>query len=154
MYELAKEMYESRQVVELGLRDGIERIQVGIIIGCDREGIVINNIDYRGMDAGFCYISLENVEEITNQGVYLDKIIDLIAMRERPVCSIRYPDDTNIKEAFFHWIREGHKLVSVIIDEEQILGYVQEVQDDTVVLEVIDEYSYKRNGYSLLSLAF
>ncbi len=116
--------------------------EVGRLIEMDEECLMMRTFAETGNADGFLVLRLEDIHRFETKSKYLkamEKLINLQAEQE-----MLLPDLTGscIDDAF-QYAKEAHKIITVcLIDRSSplITGFVKQLNDDTVALNVIDQY--------------
>lgn len=121
----------------------------GVVIAINDEEIAIYTLSTDGKDDGIVAENIEDVIRVELDGLYEEKM--------RKLCSINPPidfnvtlDNNNIIKSLLYLALETKEIVSIeLLDSgyDDVVGFVDEINDGQCRIKVIDEYGYE-DGYS------
>lgn len=126
----------------VGIYDDTEepdKFFVGYILHADNDGILIAAISSRGEDDGFVAIKSEEVFRIEKNSKYIN-CIKAITEVQAPVCKWM---TGNIFGDLLQYAKQNHFVVSIQLlsrTSSTIDGFVKEIEDGVVTIEILDEY--------------
>ena len=146
-----KKAYYDQQIVCVQLKNTVERYLVGIIEAYERDGIILYNIDYRGIATCYVYLSMEKISDICNYSAYIEKIRIILAENlVIPSQRLFEADKKEIKEEFLQWLHKNHKLIRITFEDEQLEGYIERIFRDFISIKIIDEFTGRSNGHTFI----
>ena len=140
----------SQELICIELNDAADDFLIGMIEACDEEGILILNIDYRGIATGHIYLHDDRVEGIIDEPYYVSRVKILQKSRENAEHLRTFSQNENIREQFLKWVYKEHEMIQIEFPDEQLQGFICGIEEDYIVLEIVDEITGKRNGYSAI----
>ena len=138
MYQKVEQAFQSQNFVCIVLCDALDEYLVGRVEGYDQLGVLLFNIDYRGIATSHVYISMDDIEDIKEKTCYLDKLelLSDTAQNDKqylnPVCW------RELKKDFLKWIYDGQKKIEVTLEDEQFEGYIYKSSDNFTDVNIID----------------
>lgn len=145
-----KKAFDSQKMICVKLKNNVDEFLIGFIEAFDEGGIVLFNIDYRGIANGHVYLNMNELEDILTKDSYIDKIKILWQINSKGQEFIPFMQKTGLKESFLEWLYNMHGLVRFIFQGEQLEGIICKIGKDIVIIEVIDKMSGEKDGYSVI----
>lgn len=155
MNDRIEKAYRSKELISLQLKDDLlDDYLVGIVEGYDENGIVLCNIDYRGIKSAHIYLAIEKISDVLDMPYYLDKIRLLSEKQKEKGEYLNFNGEVDIKRAFLGWIYRKSKPFWIRFTNEEVQGSISSVFDNTVNIAVTDEVTGERDGQVLILLSY
>lgn len=155
MNDKIKKAYLSKELISLKLKnDSADDYLIGIIEGYDESGIVLCNVDYRGVESAHIYLEMNRISTNLEMPCYLDKIKILLDNQREKGEYLNFSNKEDVKKIFLKWIWHKDKVVWIRLVDEDIHGYIYSISGDTVNIEVMDEITGKKNGHVLILISY
>lgn len=149
-----KKAHQNGEIICIGLVDDpTDEYLVGIIEKCDEYGIVLRNIDYRGVETAYMYLSADKISGILDMPFYLEKIRILFMKHEECKVKLDFPNEGDVKRAFVEWIYNRKRQIRIRLEDEELTGYISCISDFAVHIGCIDARTGEKDGHMLLSLS-
>ena len=150
VYHKISEAFQCQNTICVVLRNAIDSYLVGKIEYYNHDGILLYNIDYRGVATCHVYISIEEIEEIAEKQYYINKINTLLELRESKREFLAFPYKAGLKKDFLNWIYSNHKLIEITFEDEQFEGYVNKIEDSFIDINKICTFTGKDEGHVII----
>lgn len=151
MLSKIKKAHKSQKLICIEQENGIDHWLIGRILYFDLHGLILYNVDFRGIGTGYIYICVDNIIDIFFQSDYLKKITRLWEIKNQRDIDLVIEETDNLKKDFLHWINQNSKVLEIMFNDEIITGKIQGNQDSFLHLEVIEKFSGKANGWVIIS---
>ena len=152
MLSKIKNAYKDQNLICIEQENDIDHWLIGRILYFDSAGLILYNVDYRGIGTGYIYICFDNIIHIHFQSGYLEKITRLWEIKKQKDIDLVLEDIDNLKIAFLYWISQKSKVLEIMFDDEHITGKIQEIQKGFLHLEILEKFSGETNGWILIIL--
>lgn len=155
MNDRIEKAYQRKELISLQLKDDLlDDYLVGIVEGYDENGIVLCNIDYRGIKSAHVYLAIDKISDVLDMPYYLEKIMLLLENQKESGEYLNFDGEADIKKAFLRWIYSKSKLFWIRFMDEEIYGGICSVFDNTANIAVTDEMTGEKNGQVLILLSY
>lgn len=152
MYRTVEYACQMQELVCVMINDNVEDYLVGIIEGYDNDGLLLYNIDYRGVATCHIYLSTEKVRCIKIKPEYLYKISVLMNNVKNKKAIRKIGNIEYLKEQLLRWLYLHRKKLKIAIRNERIKGYIHKISPNTMDIEVVDYITEESDGHMILSL--
>lgn len=151
MNERIKKACRNKELIGIQLKnDSADDYLVGIIETYDENGIVLCNVDYRGLKTAYIYLAIDKILSIPEMPCYLEKISILMKKQKEGKEYLDLLNGVGLKKAFLKWIYDKHKLFWIRFEDEEIRGFICSLSETIVNIEVMYEIAGEKNGHTLL----
>lgn len=151
--ELASCMKEKSLVSFYSNTTDTEKFSVGFVRAISDEFVLLAHVTTTGYYDGFLLKTLESIFEIKHSGKYEKKLADLYRLQKQnhPDISISY-DSLSIS-ILTHALEKGLIISLGLFNSglDDIQGYVMEICDDFLKIELIDDYG-ENDGIATLNI--
>lgn len=152
MYRTVEEAFRTQELICVMLNDEDDLYLVGIIEGYDKDGVLLYNIDYRGVANAHIYLATEKVQCIMIKPAYLRKIAILMNhfKNEKIIRKIGYVE--NLKEQILRWAYLYQKRLEIRMPDEVMKGNVCKISSETIDISIVDNITEEPDGHMIFSL--
>lgn len=149
------EKYDEKELVFVSMDDEVEDFLIGYIQCLDKEGLILLNIDYRGIAAGYIYLSASKITGMETQNPYLTKIKYLMDSSSIEATAAAYGPIRKLQDSkttFFKFAETlGEKAhFCAYCNDEAIEGCLQANLEDAIEIAFGDASFPHALGYSIL----
>lgn len=138
------------RLVCVRLRNDIEDFLIGYLEGNDENGIVIQNIDYRGKATGHIYLSAERIQGYIEKEDYIRKLMALYEKEENPEPVPMSSENGGLLDCFLNWCCQNPGMITITDPDEAIIGYIDKIGREAVRLKIISCDSGFPDGMTII----
>lgn len=117
-----------------------EFFEVGFLIETDEETIMLESYASDGSADGYLVIHIDDIYRIEQDSKYLHAMNQLRAPQRQE--SMREFSGNCVDDIICH-VQKNNRILTINLlerDGDKVTGYVQEINDDTIVLKTVNEY--------------
>ena len=150
MNKCLKELYDYPQIVEVRIRNWAENTLVGYWMTCDKEGVILYNINYRGIGTGIFYLPLNKIISVSEKTIYLKKITTLSEYHQIQLPSYHKNKMEKLKKYLLNYFHDKKRMIRLNVREKEIIGIISCINGSWVTMETFDIVCGKRTGCSVV----
>mgnify|MGYP004537621039 CR=1 FL=1 len=141
-----REAIDLQELICVSLNDSVDNFLIGILEGCDEDGLLLLNVDYRGIATGHVYLSMAKVNSFMEKPEYVGKIKILCNKKGKLGEIISFPHGRKLLDSFLKWVCTKHKMLRITFPDEQITGYICRMEEESILLDVVDNFTGEPDG--------
>lgn len=157
MIKKIKLAYKNKELIALELKNNLlDDYLVGFVKKYDERGLILCNVDYRGIQNAYIYLGYEEIISVLEKPAYLEKIRVLMDGRIDEKYFLKISDKMNLKNAFLDWSKNMEKYgkkLNIIMGSHVIYGCICSISEKSIDIEKVDEITDVSNGHTVLLLS-
>lgn len=155
MKERIRKAYQNKELICIQIKNNLaDNYLVGTVEAWDKNGMILCNVDYRGIKTGYIYLGIEEILSVPEMPCYLKKIDILMKKQKEEKTDSDSFNGMDLKKAFLKWIYDKHELFWLRFEDEEIQGFICSFLESMVDIEAIDQITEEKNGHTLLLISY
>lgn len=150
MNKSLREFGDYQKIVEVKIRNWTENMLVGYLVACDKEGVILYNINYRGVGTGIFYLPVNKIISVSEKTIYLKKITTLLEEHQLQLPIYHNRKMEKLKSYLLNYFHDNNRMIRLNVREKEVIGIISCINDGWVTLETFELICGKRTGCSVI----